>query len=394
MSITAPVQRRTASGTGHDRRDGVTTTSAVAHVTFAVNGVQVGDDTDGSDGWSAELGHDRLGSGRYGIRATAFDSIGQQAVRAGRRNGWNSGDGSWVGLRGVDGYALLGWTGSGDLVALPNASLSVTIRVRSKCGERPRIRVPCRIPAGGSRQRQPWLGQQISATLTFPAGTAVSSTSMRSTGTARPARGPHRLGLIGERDIWMTSGYPRRGVDPRLRERATGRGVDHCRRPLGGQDAVLSGIFLGGAGVPPSPPPSRPAATTTRSRAGPRRTPPHRRSRASCIPTDAQVAAVGRPFAIWATIDVTTASDSEVRFGINCTGVSGITGYGTPVTLSAPPTTSIGWQRLAGAHPGGHPVTVDGYSCATSARPGCPAARVAACSAAGRRPRPGPPACS
>ena len=31
--------------------------------------------------------------------------------------------GSWVGTYGADGYALLGWTGSSDLVSLPHSSL-------------------------------------------------------------------------------------------------------------------------------------------------------------------------------------------------------------------------------------------------------------------------------
>ena len=138
-----------------------------------------------------------------------------------------------------------------------------------------------------------------------------------------------------------------------------------------------------------------PAATTTRSRAGPRRTPSPAQP-GLCIPTDAQVgAAVGQPFAIWATIDVTTASDSEVRFGLVCTGVSGSVGYGTPVTLNAPPHHDRRLAAPRGRHPGGHPVTVNGYVMRQRrARPGCPAARAAACSAAGRRPRPGPPACT
>ena len=103
-------------------------------------------------------------------------------------------------------------------------------------------------------------------------------------------------------------------------------------------------------------------ATTTRSRAAPRPygSPPAQPG--ICIPTDAEVAAVGHPWALWATIDVTSASDGEVRYGLVCSGVSGGTGYGLAVTINAPPTTTIGWQAVSGGSQAGTPVTVYGIA--------------------------------
>jgi hypothetical protein len=63
---------------------------------------------------------------------------------------------------------------------------------------------------------------------------------------------------------------------------------------------------------------------------------------------------------MWATIDVTQASDGEVRFGLTCTTVSGGSGYGLAVTLKAPPTTTVGWRAVTGGTQDGRAVTVKG----------------------------------
>ena len=86
--------------------------AGVTHVTFAVNGVQIGDDSDGSDGWSASWNATGVEAGRYGIRATA--STPQVNSRS---HEWTSrlvplATAPGSAQRGVDGYALLGWTGS------------------------------------------------------------------------------------------------------------------------------------------------------------------------------------------------------------------------------------------------------------------------------------------
>jgi hypothetical protein len=82
-----------------------------------------------------------------------------------------------------------------------------------------------------------------------------------------------------------------------------------------------------------------------------------------CIPTAAEVAAVGHPWAVWATIDVTQASDGgEVRYGLVCSGVTGASGYGLAVLLSNPPTKTIGWQAVSGGTQAGTAVTVNGIA--------------------------------
>ena len=156
---------------------------------------------------------------------------------------------------------------------------------------------------------------------------------------------------------------------------------------------MLSGIFLGGAGAPP-PPPDPPCGYdyTIPGGAKPYGVPPPQPG--ICIPTDAEVAAVGRPWALWATIDVTQASDGEVRYGLVCTGVSGGVGYGLAVTPSAPPTTTIGWQAVSGGTQAGTAGHRQRHRHAPGGRPGCLPGATCSCSAAGRPPRPGPPGCS
>ena len=70
------------------------------------------------------------------------------------------------------------------------------------------------------------------------------------------------------------------------------------------------------------------------------------------------------------------ASDSEVRYGLVCSGVSGGTGYGLAVTINAPPTTTVGWQAVSGGSQAGTPVTVYGIAMRQVGPPGCPVARL------------------
>ena len=137
-----------------------------------------------------------------------------------------------------------------------------------------------------------------------------------------------------------------------------------------------------------------PAATTTRSRAVPRPTGRHRHNPDCASRPTAEVATAGRPFAVWATIDVTQASDGEVRYGLACTGVTNTTGYGLAVTINAPPTTTIGWQAVSGASQAGTPVTVYGNAMRQVGPTWLPGGSRCSLSAVGRAPRRGPPGCS
>lgn len=109
----------------------------------------------------------------------------------------------------------------------------------------------------------------------------------------------------------------------------------------------------------PTPPPACSYDTTIADGSKPYGSPPSQPG--VCLPTDAQVAAAGRPYAVWATITVTRANEGEVLFGLTCTDVSGSTGYGLEVKRS-PKGTSIGWTPVAGRSQAGTTVTSNGYA--------------------------------
>ena len=63
--------------------------------------------------------------GSHVLLAKATANSGQAACVSHAVTTGTAVQGSWVGTYGVDGYAIGGWNGSTDLVALPNATLSL-----------------------------------------------------------------------------------------------------------------------------------------------------------------------------------------------------------------------------------------------------------------------------
>ncbi len=106
---------------------------------------------------------------------------------------------------------------------------------------------------------------------------------------------------------------------------------------------TLRAAAMAGGWEPPPPPPPPPQTCYDYTISGgskPYASPPAQPG--ICIPTDAEVATMGHPWALWATIDVAQANAGEVRFGELCTGGGDGTGYGMAVTRKDPPDTTIG----------------------------------------------------
>ena len=93
--------------------------------------------------------------------------------------------GNWVGTYGADGYALLGWNGSSDLVSLPQSTLVLDQGARYQWSAATTAVQALQSPDASTRRAACFYdGSQIRLHLVFPAATAAPSISMPSTGTA------------------------------------------------------------------------------------------------------------------------------------------------------------------------------------------------------------------
>jgi len=80
VSITSPSDEATVSGTIEVAADANDATSGVAQVEFFVEGVSIGVDTDGSDGWFISWDTTTVANGSYTLTATAADVAGNVAT--------------------------------------------------------------------------------------------------------------------------------------------------------------------------------------------------------------------------------------------------------------------------------------------------------------------------
>ncbi len=187
------------------------------------------------------------------------------AVTTGAVNG-----GSWVGTYGVDGYALGGWTGpaTGDLVSLPQATLTLEQGARYNWDTAPSTDVRAlQSPTGSTRQATGWYdATQLKLRLNF---------TQAYTGTL------HVYGFDWENagrrmKITVTDGTTTKIVPITT---SFQQAVVHfpISVPAGGivrvtadksaaNNAVIAGLFLGGAGTPPSRRPRRRRPTSPASR--------------------------------------------------------------------------------------------------------------------------------
>ena len=164
--------------------------------------------------------------------------------------------GSWVGTYGADGYALLGWTGSSDLVSLPHSSLVLDQGNRFQWISGTTASRALQSPDATSRNAACWYdANQLRLHLTF--STAYSgnlhlyamdwdTTNRRETVSVNDGSGPRTANLSADfsQGAW---------VNAPVNVAAGGTVTVTVTRTVG-LNAVLSGILLGGGLPPPAAP--------------------------------------------------------------------------------------------------------------------------------------------
>ena len=163
--------------------------------------------------------------------------------------------GSWVGAYGVDGYALLGWNG-GDLVSMPRSTFVVDQAQRFIWANPSGDARALQSPDATSREATcAYDANQVRLHLTFAnAYTGAihvyavdfDSLGRRETVTVNDGSGPQTatIGADFSQGAWVNASI----------SVAAGGTLTVTANRTAGINAVLSGVFLGGAPTPPAPP--------------------------------------------------------------------------------------------------------------------------------------------
>jgi phosphodiesterase/alkaline phosphatase D-like protein len=226
---------------------------------------------DGSTGW-AQVGTSNSTSftdsgvspaTTYFYRVLASNSVGDSApsnvASATTPSGLASSQspqGNWVGVYGADGYALMDWSGSGDLVSLPQSSLVLDQGGRYQWSSGTTAVQALESPDTTTRRAACFYdGNQIRIRLTFTTAYSGSlhlyaldwdAIGRRETVTVDDGSGPRSATISTDfsQGIW---------VNAPITVAAAGTVTVTVTRTAG-LNAVLSGIFLGGAPVAALPP--------------------------------------------------------------------------------------------------------------------------------------------
>jgi subtilisin family serine protease len=259
VQITAPVDGSSVAG--------IVTVSAsagdngaVETVRFSIDGTHLAVDATAADGWSATWDTEGVPNGLHEIRATAVDDLGQtngHSIHV--RTGPPPGD--WVGTYGVDGYALAAWNGSTDLALLPGASLTLVQGARYQWAASTQDIRALESPDETTRRAGTWyhataVQLRIGMTAAY-AGTlhlyALDWDGFgprRETITVDDGRGAQSVSLTGDFIDGAWTHFP---INV-----AAGGSVTISATRTGGENAVLSGIFLGNLPTAPATAPGAP----------------------------------------------------------------------------------------------------------------------------------------
>ena len=164
--------------------------------------------------------------------------------------------GSWVGTYGVDGYVLGGWTGSADLAALPNATLSLEQGTRFLWTTTTDVRGLTNPAQTERRASTIYHATQVRLRLNFTqayTGTLHlyaldwDTSSRRENVTVNDGTTTKTVSITGPFNTGAWMHVP-------ISVQSGGSVLITVDKVAGG-NAVISGLFLGGAGTPPVPPP-------------------------------------------------------------------------------------------------------------------------------------------
>ena len=263
VHITSPANGDNVAGTVTITADASDETGVVS-VEFLVNGRELAIDSDGTDGWSTSWDTSVLDAGVYTISAVVTDTASQSTTDQVSASTGTNPQGDWVGTYGADGYALLGWDGTSDLVSLPEATLTLDQGSRFAWASPSADVRALESPDTSERRATTWYDASgIQAHLTF--GQAYTGTlhlyaldwdavHRRQTVTVDDGSGPELVTLDADFDAGAWLHFP-------ISVAANGQ-VTITANWLSpaGYNAVLAGLFLGGTGAPPPPPPPSPPA--------------------------------------------------------------------------------------------------------------------------------------
>ena len=266
VHITSPADGATVSGTVNVTAS-ATDDNGVTKVDFLVNGVQAATDTNGSDGWSFSWNTAGLDPGRYTLTARATDTAGQTSKSSVTVQVGTNVQGSWVGQFGHDGYVLAGWNGgTTDLAALPaGVSYSLVQGARYQWAASTTDVRALQSPDQSQRRATTWYDKtSLQLHLTF--ANAYTGT-LHLYSVDWDAYGGDRLQNVTiddghvARTVQLSSSFFDGAWIHAPINVAPGGSVSVTAAWTGGETAVISGLFLGGAGAPPPPPPPPPPAT-------------------------------------------------------------------------------------------------------------------------------------
>lgn len=198
----------------------------------------------------------------YFYRVAASNSVGDSgpsnvasAKTAAALSYSQSPQGSWLSSYGADGYALLGW-GNSELVSLPQSTLTVDQGAFFEWNGSTAAVQALQSPDGSTRHAASvYDASQVRLHLTFSSAYAGTlhiyaldwdSRSRLENITVNDGSGPQTATITTDftQGAWVNAPI----------NVAAGGTVTVTATLTGGLNAVLSGLFLGGASVPPAPP--------------------------------------------------------------------------------------------------------------------------------------------
>lgn len=180
---------------------------------------------------------------------------GANAVLSGIFLGETSPQGNWVGSYGSHGYVLGAWNGSEDLAVLPDATMQLTQGQRFVWADPTTDVRALQSPDQSTRKAATWFdNDKVVASLAFPSGYAgnlhLYAVDWDSVLRQETVAVTDDTGTLSEvldtsfsQGVWLT--FPIQA--------AAGNSVTITVTRTAGANAVLSGVFLGDEGTPPTP---------------------------------------------------------------------------------------------------------------------------------------------
>jgi len=261
VALTAPTDGAVVSGTSVAFAASASDPDGITSVDFLVDGAVVGSDTSTPYGmtWDATS----VADGAHTVRAQATDGASHRACDDAPITVGPNVQGDWVGTYGVDGYVLGAWYGTaGDLAATPNVTPLLVQGGRTSWAASTSDVRALEHPDQGSRRATTWWDNtQLKLRLDFAAAYAGTvhlyaldwdSSTRRQNVTVADGTTTKTVNITTSFNAgaWMHFPISVPG----------GGSVTITIDRVAGANAVLSGIFLGGAGTPPPPPPPPPPA--------------------------------------------------------------------------------------------------------------------------------------